>query len=120
MTSGKSANIGWPEETTPQPKAHMGGNQVMGLSNSRMAAPFGDLSRIADRDDALMARIYYLTPVSVNQSLHLRSGAGLLIPSASRQVADHRRLLVREYSTSSAALAAGPSPSQFFLDVNLG
>ena len=30
-----------PEETTPQPKAHMGGNQVMGFSSSSTAAGAG-------------------------------------------------------------------------------
>jgi hypothetical protein len=29
--------MGWPEDTTPQANAHIGGNQVIGFRSSRMA-----------------------------------------------------------------------------------
>ncbi len=35
--TGQRPPSGTPEETTPQPKAHIGGNQVIGLSSSSTA-----------------------------------------------------------------------------------
>jgi hypothetical protein len=32
----------WPEDTTPQANAHMGGNQVTGLSSSKTADAWGN------------------------------------------------------------------------------
>ncbi len=35
------ARIGWPEETTPQANAHIGGNQVIGFNSSSTAEGSG-------------------------------------------------------------------------------
>ena len=37
--------MSWPEATTPQAKAHMGGNQVMGLRNSATVRKAGRFER---------------------------------------------------------------------------
>jgi hypothetical protein len=41
MMSIQLALKDWPVDTTPQAKAHMGGNQVMGLRSSAMVARSG-------------------------------------------------------------------------------
>ena len=59
-----------PEAITPQQKAHMGGNQVIGFSSSATTGHAGtDDGTGRVRDD--MAMILGLTLVSVNLNLHL-------------------------------------------------
>jgi hypothetical protein len=40
--SHKRSDKGWPEETTPQANAHMGGNQVTGFKSSKTADAWGN------------------------------------------------------------------------------
>jgi hypothetical protein len=55
-----------PEATTPQPKAHIGGNQVMGLSSSATTGNRG----MGMSWSASMRMILNLTLYSVNSNLH--------------------------------------------------
>jgi hypothetical protein len=41
-TNGHCSGMDWPEDTTPQANAHMGGNQVTGLSSSKTADAWGN------------------------------------------------------------------------------
>jgi hypothetical protein len=41
MISGQLSARLWPDATTPQANAHIGGNQVMGFSNSATADSLG-------------------------------------------------------------------------------
>jgi hypothetical protein len=58
-----------PEAITPQQNAHMGGNQVMGLSNSATTGHAGTADD-ESRTLADMRVILGLTLVSVNLNLH--------------------------------------------------
>lgn len=49
-TRSHCSRRGCPEDTTPQEKAHMGGNQVIGLSNSSKAEPSGRFATGAERE----------------------------------------------------------------------
>jgi hypothetical protein len=60
-----------PDATTPQQKAHMGGNQVMGLSNSATTASEGTVGA-AEMALVDMRVILGLTQISVNLNLHQR------------------------------------------------
>ena len=68
-TSIQRSENGMPEATTPQPKAHIGGNHVMGLSNSATVASEGreGLERRSAED---MLCILMMTLQSVNSDLH--------------------------------------------------
>ena len=65
-TKDQRERAGTPEETMPQPKAHIGANQVIGFKSSRTAAGLG----------VSMEGTVCLTASTVNEYLHARSLAG--------------------------------------------
>jgi hypothetical protein len=55
MTSIQCAIIGCPEDTTPQLKAHMGGNQVMGCVTSNITLGDGKRGALARMTVSVMS-----------------------------------------------------------------
>jgi len=70
-TSNQRPEKDWPEETTPQPYAHIGGNQVIGLRSSTAAGGAGRATGGVAGMEQAMQRKLPLTQFYVNGRLQL-------------------------------------------------